>query len=94
VSDLRKDHWYRVSFFSAGQERQALGKYLGLSTWMDLPEHKHGEPSPQGAGDVVFHWFSVRDQNWPLSIRPDDVIRVLETAEPPSRSPLSRKTYR
>jgi hypothetical protein len=94
VSDLRRDHWYRVSFFIAGQEREAVGKYLGHSTWNDLPDHKHGEPTPQGSGDVVFHWFTIRDQNWPLSIRPDDVIRVLEIAEPPGRSRLSRITSR
>ena len=94
MNDLRQDHWYRVNFFIDGQEREALGKYLGLSTWKDLPDHKHGEPAPQGSGDVVFHWFSVRDQNWPLTIRPDDVIRVLETAEPPIRSRFSRKAFR
>jgi len=92
VSDLKLDHWYRLSFFSSGQEREALGKYIGFSTWNDLPDHKHGEPTPQGGGDVEYHWFSVRDQNWPLSIRDNDLIRVLETVEPPSRSRLSRRT--
>jgi hypothetical protein len=94
VSDLKRDHWYRVTFFTSGEEREAVGKYLGLSTWKNLPEHKHGESTPRGGGDVEYHWFSIRDQSWPLSIRPDDLIGVFEIVEPASQSRMFRRNPR